>query len=57
MVVPSKDKKVITVTNAFEQILDEPNRKASKIWVNKEGGFYSRSMRSWLQKVSDHVRI
>ena len=32
-VVPLKDKKVITITNAFQKILKEFNRKLNKIWV------------------------
>ena len=30
-----KDKKGNTITNALQKILDEPNRKANKIWVDK----------------------
>ena len=32
---PSKDKKFITITNAFPEILDESGRKPNKIWVDK----------------------
>ena len=35
-VVPLKDKKGITITNAFQKILKESNRKPNKIWVDKE---------------------
>ena len=34
-VVPLKDKKGITITNAFQKILEEYNRKSNKIWVDK----------------------
>ena len=34
-VVPLKYKKGITITNAFQQILDYSNRKQNKIWVDK----------------------
>ena len=34
-VVPLKDKKGITITNAFQKILKESNRKVNKIWVYK----------------------
>ena len=34
-VVPLKDKKGITITNACQEILDESNRKRNKIWVDK----------------------
>ena len=46
-VVLLKDKKGITITNAFQIILDESSHKPNKIWV--DNGFYNRSMKSWLQ--------
>ena len=48
-VIPLKDEKVITITNAFQKILDKSNRKPNKIWVGKGSGFYNRSMKSFLQ--------
>ena len=42
-------KKGITITNAFQKMLDESNRKPSKTWVDKESKVYNRSMKSWLQ--------
>ena len=39
-VIPLKDKKAITITNAFQKILKESNRKP-KIWVNKDSEFYN----------------
>ena len=48
-VTPLKDKKVITITNAFQKILDERIRKLNKIWVDKGSEFYNRLMKSWLQ--------
>ena len=41
-----KDKKEITITNAFQKILDESNQKPNKIWVDKGSKFYNRSMKS-----------
>ena len=35
-----KDRKRITITNAFQNILKESNRKPNKIWVDKGSGFY-----------------
>ena len=35
--------------NFFQKILDESNRKPSKIWVDKSREFYNRSKKSWLQ--------
>ena len=49
-VMPLNDKKGITITNAFQKILDELNCKPNKIWVNKDIEFYNRSMKSWLEK-------
>ena len=50
MVIPLKDRKGITITNAFQKILDESNRKPNKIWVDNRYEFYNRSMKSWLEK-------
>ena len=47
MGIPSKG---ITITNAFQKILDDSNRKPNKIWVHKCSEFYNRSIKSWLQK-------
>ena len=34
-VIPLKDKKRITITNAFQKILDESNCRADEIWADK----------------------
>ena len=49
-VVPLEDKKLITITNAFQKIIDDSNLKSNKIWVDKGSEFYNRSMKSWLVK-------
>ena len=49
-VVPLKDKKAISIVNAFQSILKKSNRKPNKIWVDKGSEFYNRSMKSWLEK-------
>ena len=49
-VIPLKDKKGITMTNGFQNILDESNRKPNKIWVDIDSEFYKRLMKSWLVK-------
>ena len=49
-VVPLKDKKGVSIVNAFPKILDDSKRKPNKIWVDKGSEFYNRSMKSWLQK-------
>ena len=45
-----KDKKAITIANAFQKILHESNRKPNKIWIDKGSEFYNRTMKSWLQE-------
>ena len=49
-VILLKYKGGIKITNAFEKILDESNRKPKKIWVDKVSGFNNRSMKSWIDK-------
>ena len=49
LVITLKDKKGITITNAFQKLLDKSNRKPNKIWVDKDSERYNRSMKSWLQ--------
>ena len=49
-VIYLKDKKGITITNAFQRILKELNRKPSKIWIVKVSEFYNTSMKSCLEK-------
>ena len=34
-VIPLKDKKGISIVNAFQKILDDSERKPDKIWVDK----------------------
>ena len=48
--LPLKDKKGVSIVNAFQSILKKSNRKPNKIWVDKGGEFYNRSMKSWLEK-------
>ena len=45
-----KDKKGITITNAFQKILDESNPKPNKLWVVKGSEFYKKSIKSWLEE-------
>ena len=39
-VVPLKDKKSVTIVNAFQKMLDDSKRKPNKIWVDKGSKFY-----------------
>ena len=45
-----KDKKGITITDAFQKILDESGYKPNKIWIDKGNKFYNKSLKSWLEK-------
>ena len=47
-----KDKKCITITNAFQKILEESNCKPNKVWVGTGSEFYDRSMKPWLEKIA-----
>ena len=47
--VPLKDKKRITVVNAFQKILDSSNRKPNKIWVDQGGEFYNNLFNRFLK--------
>ena len=42
-IVPLKDKKGVTITYAFQKILDDSNRKPNKIWIDKGSKFYNNS--------------
>ena len=46
--VPLKDKKGISITNAFKKIIKQSNRKPNKIWVDQGGEFYIRDFKKWL---------
>ena len=48
-VVPLKDKKGVSIVNAFQIILKESNRKPNKIWVDKGSEFYNISFKKWLK--------
>ena len=45
------DKKGITITNAFQKILKEFNKKPHKILVDKGSEFYSRSIKIMVRKM------
>ena len=49
-VIPLKDKNSITITNAFQKILDESNRQRNEILADKGSEFYNISMKSWVEK-------
>ena len=47
-VIPLKDKKGISIVNAFNKIIKQSNRKPNKIWVDQEGEFYNNVFKKWL---------
>ena len=48
--VPLKDKKWITIANAFQSILDNSKRKANKIWTDQGSEFYNTYFKKWLKE-------
>ena len=48
-VIPLKDKKGVSIVNAFQRILKESNRKPNKIWLDKGSEFYNISFKKWLK--------
>ena len=42
MVITLEDEKGITITNAFQKILDGSKHKPDNIWVDKGSEFYNR---------------
>ena len=47
--VPLKEKRGISIVNAFENILDSANRKPNKIWVDQGGQFYNNFSKRFLK--------
>ena len=54
-VVPLKDKKGITIVNAFKMILKESERKPNKIWIDQGSEFYNNSLKKWLHDNNKNV--
>ena len=44
-----KDKKGVTIVNAFQNILDNSKRKPNKIWVDQSSELYKNSFKKWLK--------
>ena len=49
-VIPLKDEKRMTITYAFQKILNESKCNPNKKWIDKGSEFYNKSMKSWLEK-------
>ena len=46
-VIPLKDKKGISILNAFDKIIKKYNRKPNKTWVDQGGEFYNNIFKKW----------
>ena len=44
-VVPLKDEKVTTITNAIQNLLDKCGCKPNKIWIDHDSDFYNTSLK------------
>ena len=47
-VVPIKDKKGVSIVNAFQKIISK-GRKPSKLWVDQPSEFYNNSFKDFLK--------
>ena len=48
-VAPLKDKKGVSIVNAFQSILNSSKRKPNKIWINQGSEFYNNHFKKWLK--------
>ena len=48
IVIPLKDKKRISIVNAFNKIIKQSERKPNKIYVGQGGEFYNNVFKKWL---------
>ena len=53
--IPLKDKKGVTIVNAFQKNLKYSNRKPNKIWADQGSEFYNNSFKKWLK--DNHVEM
>ena len=47
-VVPLKDKKGVSIVNAFDKIIKQSKRKPNNIWVDQGSEFYNNNFKKWL---------
>ena len=50
-VIPLKNKKGISILNAFDKIIRQYNRKPNKIWVDQRGELYNNIFKKWLSDI------
>ena len=53
-VIPIKDKKGVSTVNAFQKVLDDSDRKPTKIWIDKGSDFYN-FFKKWL--IDDDIEM
>ena len=46
-VIPLKDKKGISIVNAFDKIIKQSERKPNKIWVDQGSEYYNNNFKKW----------
>ena len=49
-VVPLKDKKGVSIVNAFQKILSNSKRKPNKIWVDQGSEFYNNDFKKMVER-------
>ena len=54
-VISLKDKKGISILNAFNKIIKQSNSKPNKIWVDQGGEFYNNVFEKWLSDNDIHM--
>ena len=47
-VISLKDKKGISIVNAFDKIIKQSTRKPNKIWADQRSEFYNNNLKKWL---------
>ena len=54
-IIPLKDKKCVSIVNAFQKKLKESARKPHKIWTDKGSVFYNSHFKKWLEDNSIEI--
>ena len=49
-VIPLKDKKGISIVNAFQKIIVDSRRRPNRIWIDKGSKFYDNSFKKWIKE-------
>ena len=50
-VIPLKDKKGISIVNAFDKIIKQSERKPNQIWLGQGSEFYNNNLKNGYQKI------